>query len=132
MRRVAAKIREGAHVMPADDDDKLLKALGRVAAEDARAAEKWERVVTSEATKEELARLEADDDPDAKRLLAASRPLDDAARDRIAGALAAKMAPRQRAARAWGRMGVIAGGLALAAGLAFLVTRPSANSTRSS
>lgn len=111
--------------MAGDDDDKLLKALGRIAAEDARHAEKWERVVTGDATKDELARLEADGE--AKELLAASRPLDEAARDRIAESLAAKMAPRRRAARAWGTTGVIAGGLALAAGLAFLVTRPSPN-----
>lgn len=88
--------------MAEDEDDKLLKALGRVAAEDAQEDPKWEAVV-------------------------AEQPLDDAARGRIAESLASKMAPRRRAERAWGRIGVVAGGLALAAGLAFLVTRPSAS-----
>lgn len=112
--------------MADDHDDHLLKALGRIAADDARATEQHERVATGVASKEDLdalARLEEEGTPDERALAAAARPLDDAARDRITGALAAKMAPRRRAERRWGRFGVIAGGLALAASIAFLVLR---------
>jgi len=112
--------------MADDHDDDLLKALGRIAADDAQRSAKHERVATRTASEDdlaELARLEESGTAEEKALAAAARPLDHAARDRIAGALAAKMAPRQRAERRWGRFGVIAGGLALAASIAFLVLR---------
>ncbi|MBS2020178.1 MAG: hypothetical protein JST00_45385 [Deltaproteobacteria bacterium] len=115
--------------MADDKDDDLLRALGRVAADQARATAPYERMTTGAATKEELdelARLEESGDEETKGLVAAARPLDDAARARIADTLAAKMAPRRRAALAWGRIGAAGGAIALAAAVALLVTRPTA------
>lgn len=112
--------------MADDHDDDLLKALGRIAADDAQRSAKHERAATGTASKDdlaELARLEESGTSEEKALAAAARPLEPAARDRIASALAAKMAPKHHAERRWGRFGVVAGGLALAASIAFLVLR---------
>lgn len=126
------------------DDDKLLRSLGAAAAAQQREGEgsTWERVVASKLSTEELAELErlADTQPETRELLAASRPLDADARGRIANALGdalanrpapststASTAPRPssvlRPARWRSRVGLVAGGLALAAGVALFVGR---------
>src|SRR5687767_10755949 len=92
-RRVLLK----GHLAMADrdgEDDKLLRSLGALQAEEQRegARSKWERLVNDALSAEELAALEhsAEEDPETKRLLEASRPLDKRARERIANALAAR------------------------------------------
>jgi hypothetical protein len=99
------------------DDDKLLASIGALAARQGERST-WERVVTREASAEDLAELErlAAADPEARALLEASRPLDDLAQERIARALTARLSPARRPMRS--RIGMAAAGLALAAGVA--------------
>ena len=101
------------------DDDSLLASLGAVASRQ-RQRSTYERVATGEVSREELAELErlAVEDPDARVLLEAARPLDEAALERIANAVAARVSPVRRLRRWRRRIGMTAGGLALAASIA--------------
>ncbi len=82
-------------------DDKLLRALGHVAAEEKRSTEpKWEKLVHGELSNEEIAELEklAAVDEEAEALLVTHRPIDEEGRQRIVDALAANLAPAENLA----------------------------------
>ena len=100
-------------------DDKLLRMLGEVAAQQRRDGEAsvWERLSRGELSPEEIAALEQGaESPDDQRRLSAARPIDAAAQERIARTLASRLAPIRRPR--WRRhIGFATGGLALAAGL---------------
>ena len=120
-----------------NDDDKLLRTLGALGAEEERdgQASKWERLLRGELSPEEVRELErlAEKDPDTAMLLSAHRPLGEDARARIVSDLeehvAAPAKPEARKAEVltherWRpRAYAFAGTLALAAGIALLVTR---------
>jgi hypothetical protein len=101
------------------DKDKLLAALGRLAAEQEREGAKWESTVRGDTSPDELFDPHRDEG-----LLAAARPLDEAARERITKNLVGKLSPAKYAvkrARWSSRLGMAVGGFALAASLGFLV-----------
>jgi hypothetical protein len=104
-------------IVEADD---LLQLLGRHARGDGEAAPEddviWERLAKGELAPAEETRLRerAAADPEIARLYEAFRPLDDAAKQRIAERVAASL-PRPRLATAWRRAAIIAGPLAAAA-----------------
>lgn len=127
------------------DDDKLLRTLGGVASEEERdpARTKLERLNAGDLPADEVAELErqAETDEETAMLLSAYRPLDAGARERIAADLAAHVPhgaaanvhsisrAAQRPAKGQWRARAYAGAatLALAAGIAFVITRAPAS-----
>ncbi len=123
------------------DDDKLLRRLGAVAADVDEAngplSSKWERLLRGELSADEVTELEraAETDEETAMLLSAYRPLDAGVREHIAADLVAHRAAPRGIARVeatasvtapsrWGaRAAAITATLALAAGVAFYVTR---------
>lgn len=119
-----------------NDDDKLLRTLGALDAEQERdgQASQWERLLRGELSPEEVRQLErlAENDPDTAMLLSAHRPLGEDARARIVSHLEQHLATpaKPQAQKAdvltrerWRpRAYAFAGALALAAGIALLVT----------
>jgi hypothetical protein len=130
------------------NDDDLLKRLGDAARTEQDEDPRWERYALGTATAAERAALEALEGDDARTKREAYRPLDDAALDRIAARIAPVTPARTAAERtpaviasvassaatvargpaSWfRRVGVIAGPLVLAAGIALFLATPSAS-----
>lgn len=110
--------------------DERLHELGEVAAEQRRELEasRWTRLTRGELSPEEIAALEAEAalDEEAAYALGAARPLDDAARARIASHLTSRIAPRDSGARVVMLrrvVGFAAGAVAVAAGAMLVATR---------
>lgn len=106
-------------------DDKLLRMLGSIAAEQRREGEaspheRWSRGELSTAEIAALERSTASND-DERDLLEVARPLDTAARERIVRTLADRLAPTRRPWQWQRRVTVAVSGLALAAALALFV-----------
>lgn len=100
------------------DEDELLRALGKLAAEEARALEAYERVARGDASSRD------EDAVTDREVLEGLRPLGPELEASIAATLAERAAPPRRA-RSWSRRAAsIGAALLLAAGVA-LVLRPS-------